>query len=98
MDHAHTLSKGLLYEQVMQDKMLNATKNMKYNSDDTNINKKNKNYGEEDEFSRLQAIDTALRAFVVQERKSKARLKVKYLLVGAMTHRFEEAVTLLWDR
>lgn len=48
--------------------------------------------------ARLRAIDDSLRAFVTQERKIRARLKVQYLIAGAMTERFNEAVNMLSER
>ena len=43
-------------------------------------------------------VDAFMRGFIVSERRSRARLKLNYLLAGASSNRFEEAVHLLLER
>lgn len=51
-----------------------------------------------EEIVQLEKVDLFLRKFIQTERKMRARLKLKYLMVGASTGRFEEAIQLLSDR
>ena len=43
-------------------------------------------------------VDAFVRGFVVSERKSRARMKVDYILAGASSNRLDEAIQLLGER
>lgn len=50
-----------------------------------------------EEVLRIEKVDVFLRKFISSERKSRSRLKINYLMAGAATNRFEEAVQTLSD-
>ena len=50
-----------------------------------------------EEVLRIEKVDGFLRKFISSERKSRSRLKINYLMAGATSNRFEEAVQTLSD-
>ena len=48
-----------------------------------------------EEVEHLEKVDTYLRRFISNERKSRSRMKLNYLMAGAASSRFEEAVQML---
>lgn len=46
----------------------------------------------------LEKVNSFLQGFVNSERKSRARMKVNYILSGAMTNRLDEAIEILVER
>ena len=48
-----------------------------------------------DDILNIEKVDNYLRKFILSERKSRARLKLNYLLAGASTERFNEAIQTL---
>lgn len=50
-----------------------------------------------EEVVQLEKVDGYLRKFISSERKSRSRLKINYLMAGAVSNRFEEAVQTLSD-
>jgi hypothetical protein len=75
IDQAHILSKGRLYEDVMDE-----------------MRSKCEDFDEEEKISK---VDAFLKSFIVSERKSRARLKLNYLMAGATSNRLEQAVQML---
>lgn len=50
-----------------------------------------------DDIVRLGNVDSFIRGFVLSERKSRARLKVNYIMAGATSNRLDESIELLYN-
>lgn len=59
------------------------------------IKKRVETAGSAENSTDLQRVDALMRGFISSERKARARMKVNYMLAGASSERFEEAITLL---
>jgi hypothetical protein len=50
------------------------------------------------EVTKIEAIDSFLRGFIVSERKQRSRLKLNYIIAGASSNRLDESIQMLADR
>lgn len=50
------------------------------------------------EVQALELVDNSMKNFVISERKSRARLKMNYILAGASSNRLEQSITILKER
>jgi hypothetical protein len=75
MENAHILTKGRLYEYVME-KTIEECDNKK-------------------DISKIEAVDSFMKGFIVSERKQRSRLKMNYMMAGASSNRLDDAIALL---
>ena len=89
IESSHILAKNNYYEDVM-----NYLMNFRDKSIETEDG--NDSYGLD--LNVLEKLDKAFRGFIAAERKSRARLKLNYLLAGASSNKLDYSIDMLRDR